>query len=428
MIKRFVRGHLFLILILLGLVLRLSLMFLTYSLDEISFINWGRDALKSGFSGLYDKPAYPAYPPLSIYLFSIIDQLRNMIFDFFWNMNLKFPIFPSKIIPLLESLYFLTGLIKIPAILADIGLSYLAYLFTKKIFKQRAGMKPIAAACLVLFNPAFFYTSAVWGQIDALALFFTGLSLYFLLYFRKNLALSSFFFASALLIKQSTVIFIPVFILILIKTHGVKKLLYFLLIVALTFFIVFLPFYQKGNIWLFPLKIYFEKIMTSSGMPYISNHSFNYWALISQWKTIEDKMNIFGNFSYRFVGNLIAFGIFLSIAFKFLKDKFSPKQTIYFFLLSSLTFFLFLTRIHERHFQPTLFFLLLLIFYFRNFYSLFFLASIYHFINLYHNMLYPYSRLIDIFVHSKFVENLCILFVLLLFVTLFIQFFKRKNL
>lgn len=432
MIPRFIKKNLLIILLLLGIGIRISLMFTTYNYDVYSFVSWGKDSANGGFSGFYERfsiqeGSYPAYPPLSIYFFNGIYQLRNILFNFFWNLNIQIPSFPSGIIPFLESPNFLGGLIKLPPIIADIGLAYLAFLYTKNIW----------AVVLILLNPAFFYTSAVWGQYDSVALFFTALSLYISLYRKKNYILSFFFFALALLAKQSMIIFIPVFFVVLfikgINNETMKQwnnlflyIAFFFLIPAIVFFLFFLPFYHGGNTFLFPFKTYFEKNIAASGLPFISNHSFNFWALVSQWKNIPDSSLLWGIAPYRLTGYIIAFGLFFISAVVFAKRKLNNQSTIYFFFISSFIFFLFLTRIHERHFQPALFFLLLLAFRARGFMGFFLALSLFHFANLYHNMLYPYSRFFDNVVHSKITENGFILLGLVIFILCYRRFLKEK--
>lgn len=61
------------------------------------------------------------------------------------------------------------GLLKIPAILADVVIGLLLYRAARRWFGSRAGL---VAAALYLFVPATWYESAVWGQVDAVGMAF----------------------------------------------------------------------------------------------------------------------------------------------------------------------------------------------------------------------------------------------------------------
>src|SRR3990167_5226026 len=197
------KKHPLLILFSLGLILRLCLIFLDFSFDVNSFITWGRDAFVLGFRGFYERPSsavfanvYPNYPPLAVYLF------------------------------------------------------YLSLvLFVRKLFPKKKSYSMLAAS-LVLFNPAFFYNSAYWGQTEAISIFFLLLSFYFLL-FSKKAVVVTILFTLALLSKQSAIVFVPVFLLLYFlkfKMNVVKGVLISLIIFCISFWDIFL---QAFSLFLF---------------------------------------------------------------------------------------------------------------------------------------------------------------------------------
>ena len=135
-----------------------------------------------------------------------------MSFLYFLN---KFPIFPSKIIWFSE-LYLHSILLKLPFILADIGISYLLYLIIKN--KKIA----LTLVSLFLFTPALIYNSAVWGQTDSLLNLFFLTCLYF--YLQKKYNLSIFFLITCFLFKMSLFIFIPImFFYFILISHWHSK-------------------------------------------------------------------------------------------------------------------------------------------------------------------------------------------------------------
>src|SRR3954447_17536940 len=71
-------------------------------------------------------------------------------------------------------------LLKLPAILADLGLAWIAGIFAVRLaptsLKERLPVRALVAAA-VLFNPALIVLSAVWGQVDAVPALFVLSSL-----------------------------------------------------------------------------------------------------------------------------------------------------------------------------------------------------------------------------------------------------------
>tara|TARA_B100002003_G_scaffold215668_1_gene214673 strand:- start:451 stop:1668 length:1218 start_codon:yes stop_codon:yes gene_type:complete len=130
-------------------------------------------------------------------------------------------------------------LIKIPLIVADILSAFLifkiAYFYTRDYFVAKRSM------LLYFFSPIVIWISAAWGQYDSLAVFFTLLSLYFLLV-QKKIGISSAVLMIAVLIKIYPVIFfIPIIISMLrFESYSRWKLVSFLsLPIILGLYIIF---------------------------------------------------------------------------------------------------------------------------------------------------------------------------------------------
>src|SRR4030067_3694223 len=143
---------------LLGLILRLSLLFVDYSWDVNNHIVWAKDLWQRGFGGFFDKQSsevfatvYPNYPPLSLWLFYLIYPLQGLIFKIAWWLNLTIPPFPSNLVFFIQEKVFLAGLMKLPAIFADLGIAYLSFLFVKK-FKTDNRLTDKLITVLILFN------------------------------------------------------------------------------------------------------------------------------------------------------------------------------------------------------------------------------------------------------------------------------------
>lgn len=361
-------------LLLAGFLLRLVLSVQIYSGDVNNHISWGRDILRLGPAGVYQRDftsrygtMTPTYPPLPLAVFTISQWLYDSTYTISNWANSHFQVFPSRFIWLLEDQDVLPAFHKIWAILADIGIAYLVYKFTQKTW----------LTTLVLFNPAFFYNSAYWGQIEAIPIFFLLASFYFLTRTRRSY-LSALCFVLALLSKQSSIIFIPIFALAFWQKFGLRISVTSALIGLVFFSVSFLPFLAN------PFVTYWQKIQTGSGSDFITDHAFNLWALLTGLGKVSDSAPYWLGISYNHWG-FILFGL----ALVFILIKFRPSRLFAASALINLASFLLLTRMHERYLQPSLAFLLLWAGTKRSLLAVFIFLSGFYWLNLYHNWWAP---------------------------------------
>ncbi len=424
----FIRKHLLLILFLLGLLLRLSLIFVDYAFDVNNHIVWAKDLIERGFSGFYEKQSSevygtlrPNYPPLSLFIFYIFYPLQKIVHSVVWFLNLNIPIFPSNLIFFIEKKLFLAGMFKLPAIFSDLGIAYLVYLIAKN---PPAGGLPknkklhLIASSLVLFNPAFIFNSALWGQIDAIPIFFVLLAVYWL-YYKKNYILSGIWFMVALLIKPTALVFLPLFMVLFYQKFGLRKSLIALAINNLVFWLSFFPFYKVGNLLLYPYMTYFYGILQTQSLPYVTNGAFNFWVLITGFAGIPDT-------SYRIWGYLITGIFFILILINYLKSK---EQLPAFFsavFLGAFASFLFLTKMHERYTLLLLPFLLLATIADKKLLKWFVLLSGVSFLNHYHSWPVPKIEAFLTVLRSPIIYTFISLFNLLLFFYLLYRFYKER--
>jgi Gpi18-like mannosyltransferase len=116
-------------------------------------------------------------------------------------------------------------LLKLPAMLGDLALAWLAGTFATRIapqsVKERWPVRPLVAAA-VLFNPAVFLLSAVWGQVDVVPAVFVLWSLFLLLTgpqsFRRESA-AFLVFAIAVTMKPQSGFVLPVMLYALYRRH-----------------------------------------------------------------------------------------------------------------------------------------------------------------------------------------------------------------
>ena len=356
------------LLFLVGLVLRLFLSVQIYSGDVNNHISWGQDILKNGPVGIYAREFMsrygtltPTYPPVPLLLFTLSQGAFSWVSHTAWNLNLEIPLFPSQTIWWLQDQDTQPAFHKIWAILADIGIAGLIYAATRKRW----------LAALVLFNPAFFYNSASWGQIESLPVFFLLAA-----FLTRRPFLSAVSFTLALLSKQSSIIFIPIYVWFFWRQFGLSVSLKSAAVALVVFWLSFLPFYQIGNWLTFPFATYWNKIQTGSGSDYVVDHAFNFWAITTGLSKIPDA-------NYRVWGYLL-FGACL--VFILSRKSFSVFPAA---ALTTMSAFFFLTRMHERYLLPALAFMIFWVYRDKRILPVFIYLSVFHWANLYHNWWYP---------------------------------------
>ena len=171
------------ILILVSLALRIWMSVQIYSGDLNNHIGWAESILKEGSRGAYSREYVgimpPTYPPLALYGFITSSWMHSLVEKTIWSLNLNVPAFPSSLVWLFEDQDVLPSFYKVIAIFGDLGLGVLVYKFAREAFKLSNKISLLAAGAF-LFNPAIWYLSSLWGQIESFTLFFFILSLVYL--------------------------------------------------------------------------------------------------------------------------------------------------------------------------------------------------------------------------------------------------------
>src|SRR5437588_9450188 len=128
-----------------GLLLRLWLAYVVFpgqgfASDIRLFAGWARSLAATGPGAFYASDPTANYPPAYVYVLWLLGRVA-----------------PGDA---------LGPLLKLPAILADVGIAALLARLGGRWLGWRAG---VAAAALYLFIPATWYDSALWGQVDAVS-------------------------------------------------------------------------------------------------------------------------------------------------------------------------------------------------------------------------------------------------------------------
>ncbi len=384
-------------------VLRLVLAFFpSFTIDMNNWIAWSRMLGEAGPLKFYSLPGWTGYTPGFLYYLWVLGVI---------DKSLHFAAF----------LY--PFLIKLPIVLADIGIGLLLYkMLLKKNFKLA-----VFAFLAYTLNPVVVFTNSIWGQTDGLIALFLLLSAYFLAE-KKNILFSSLFWVLALFVKPQALVALPILLTYLLLGKKPKKTVFFILFSLIFIFLVGLPFFAFSDPVLGLPKLI---AVMANESPFTSVMAFNLWALVKgMW--ISDSGTFLG-IKYLYWGAALLAGALYLVVVKMIKSGKKP-QSLYLSLgLAYLVFFLFPTRIHERYILISLPFFLLSagLVYSKVELILYFILSGLALINIYHPYAYytqdsflSGAKLLELTTSSyKFVS---LLYVLLFFAYLFKEKISKR--
>ncbi|OGJ55665.1 hypothetical protein A3D88_02035 [Candidatus Peribacteria bacterium RIFCSPHIGHO2_02_FULL_52_16] len=300
---------------------------------------WAKSAVELGLARSYseqvDGNMLPNYPPFSLMIFANVGHVyKAFISPEFDKSRLEYRI-----------------LIKLPAMLADLGTALLFFFLLKQWKNKKAGF---LAAAAYTFHPAVLYESAYWGQTDSIFTFFLVLALS--LFASGRMTLAGVFIAVALFTKVQTVMLGPLFLMIALLA-GWKSFLKISAGAAAGGALVLLPFFLGDT-----LMAVIKAMLGSVGYySIVSSAAYNFWWMLfaDAAGSMQDTDLLFDLLSYRNIGFAI-FGIAnLWILFLFLKRwrPHKPSRALFYSLFAAasflaFTFFLFSTQMHERYLFP----------------------------------------------------------------------------
>ncbi|MBI3384808.1 NPCBM/NEW2 domain-containing protein [Candidatus Gottesmanbacteria bacterium] len=335
---------------------------------------WGMAAVHSGFSGPLTDTAYN-YPSFYIYILKFTSHLYEMLTGYNFKLD------PQNLNFWSDTNLLYLFLIKLPYILADLGIGFLIYKIvtrchpeqvfgSKKGFRNKFGMTVgILAASLFLFNPVVIYNSSIWGQTDSIGALLVLLSFYFLI--TKRYGLTAIFSAVSLFMKTQTLVLLPLLYLgIFLQTKSLSQLTKSLWIFAGTAIVINLPFLATKT-----MDRVFD-IMYNSQLyfPYVSMNAYNIWWLFfgRASSSFWDQNLIANLISFKTAGVLL-FGAIYTLAIGLVIKTYVRRVTgrvrqladehwqdpsyLTVSILTALTlisfaFFMLLTQMHERYIFP----------------------------------------------------------------------------
>jgi len=337
--KRFSKKQLilFVVAILGALILRILLVsFEGYERDILSFKEWCFAAVKYGVAGVHAN-TWCDYPPGYFYILKVV----GLIYKVFYST-------------LQQGTYLLQLLIKLPAILADLGTATLIFFLIKEKYKFKIAYLAMLAYA---FNPAIFINSAWWGQVDSVMLFILFLSVFFLL--EKKIKWSYVLLAIACLVKSQALIFVPLILYITWRQKGLKAVIRGISYAAITVFILLLPFIIEGNLRTI-IDVYFGSMHS---YPFVSISAHNIWWLISDanGRQISDQMSFLNLGTYKTIGFFLFFSCYAILLVYFRKKDWRKYQEDFYlgFAFLAICFFMLFTQMHERYIFPFFAFMVL---------------------------------------------------------------------
>ncbi|MGE3182846.1 MAG: NPCBM/NEW2 domain-containing protein, partial [Phycisphaerae bacterium] len=195
-----------------------------YIADVRWFASWMSHVTNTGLPGIYDNSDVN-YPPLFIYVLRLMGEVWKNVDPSFAHTGALF------------------SFLRLPAVLADIGITLLLFTEVRRVAGPRWAL---GAATMYFFNPAVMYVTALWGQVDSIHTMFVLAAL--IATNRQRHAFAGFFAAVSLAQKLQSLAFLPLFLFEAYRIRSWRGLRDFLAGSVLAALVVMLPLAQTGTI------------------------------------------------------------------------------------------------------------------------------------------------------------------------------------
>jgi Gpi18-like mannosyltransferase len=243
-------------------------------------------------------------------------------------------------------------LFKLPAITADIGTVVVIYVAGRRWGHPRAAY---LAAFSYAVNPGVVFDSSRWGQVDSVPAFFLLVALVLLV--ESRFALCGVALAMSILCKPTALVLLPLFIVVPAVRRRFGDLLSFSVAAVLTGALLFFPFVPLDRNPIPFIEHCF--ILTSSESPYLTVNAFNLWMLVQGEPRLYFDSDTIAGITGAAMGWILMGGVLMTACTLVAPRirRLDPAATRVILPTAALllgTFFVVLTRIHERHLLPTL--------------------------------------------------------------------------
>jgi hypothetical protein len=326
-----------LVTIVVGLALRVPLITHTgYGFDTGLNAHWGKSAVVLGIGPSYlhqiDDTMLPNYPPLSMAVFAATGRAYRALLSPTYDVGMR------------ECLAFS----KLPAVVADVATALLLLGLVGRISAHRCA--PWVAGIGYALQPAVFYDSAVWGQVDSIfSLAIVGALVAAL---SRRWVMMGAMFSAGVLLKFQAIVALPMMVaLCAIERRVIARALLGALVPALL-----VPAILRS--WPALLAVRDVYAHSSGFFPVLSMNAYDAWFALygSGARDHADAAAILGPLTYRHVG-LAVFGGFAAAAAvlgarRLRRATTLPARAWALFAVPAVTvyaFYLFNTEMHERY-------------------------------------------------------------------------------
>jgi hypothetical protein len=298
--------------------------------------HWAKSAVLLGLGRSYleqvNEPTLPNYPPLQLAVFEMAGRAYR------WLLSPNYDV----------GLHDCAAFMKLPAVAADAATCIVLFFLVRKLDARR--WVPLGVALLYAIQPAAWYESAVWGQVDAIFALAALLSLAAAL--SKRWVLMGAFIAVSLLTKLQSVVVVPAIAVLCILERGAFKRTALAVVVTC---VATLALLRSASVLHAVKDVY---VHSSGYFPVQSMFAYNVWIALfgSAARDKADTGLMFGLASYRLIGTAVFVGCTLVLSLwgylRLRKASSDQERAVVILGLPALTaysFFLFNTEMHERY-------------------------------------------------------------------------------
>ena len=327
--------------------------------DQEQFIIWAYVAQEDGLAGVYSLVETTGgarrlsnYPPVQIYICRALAALYPTVAGRPLDAEVIASVGDRARTTEAQAAY---TLFKWPAVMADVACALLLFYGIRR-------RTTVAFAALVgliyALLPNVWHNSAVWGAVDSLPVVFMLAALE--CFTRKRVGWMGVFASLAVLTKPQSIIFLPVFIILLIKGDPAlrgRSLAMGALAALITALVIFVPFHEApGGVWdayvgapgFYPLTHLNGFSAWFLGSPLFESHLHE--NLLEYY--VRDDRALFAGITARQVG-LTAFLVIACFSLYRLWSRGTDSCTLRWCVrLIPLAFFVTSTQMHERYLYP----------------------------------------------------------------------------
>lgn len=305
--------------------------------DKYFWITWTQDILNNGLGNVYHNPTVNNHP-LILYLLKVFSLFQHNADQIG-----------------LVSINWLKALV--------LPFDFLTLIVVIHILKRTN--KPIMGFLVFFINPAFWYNTVIWGQVDTIHTFFALAALVYSERGHWKWALALMLIA--INFKLQAIIFLPLVLVLslpFIREKGWQSLVKQSLLLIGLQLLILLPFIVSGN---FIESAHALLSRSVDHYPVLSRNAYNFWYyLVNDPFNFPDARTVmhvplkfWGLAMFVTAASMVMLPLFLATnnrAFKNLKRNERLGTIFQVAALITISFFLFNTQMHERYIHPAILF------------------------------------------------------------------------